>query len=352
MSRPFVTALIDTYNQERFIEEAMVSVLDQDFPRSEMEILVVDDGSTDRTPEILRKFEPEVRVLRKANGGQASAFNAGIPQARGEVVAFLDGDDWWAPSKLTAVVEAFAANPDVGLIGHGITEVRPEGSRRTELPRDVTRLKISSVENAKKFRMLRGFLGTSRMACRREVLACVGCVPEVLVFEADEYLFTIASIFVDVMILRGALTFYRVHGENLFQLSKGGPEAAIRKQSVLTALAKSLREGLERNGVDDDIARAILEGVETEADVLRLGVDGGFPWETVSTELRVMRVFHNDASFWQRLISCVRLIPAFVLPATAYYRWRHHFAVLPIYQEFRKRFLPFPVPKQVERLDE
>ncbi|HZS70819.1 MAG TPA: glycosyltransferase, partial [Candidatus Acidoferrum sp.] len=78
--RPFVSVLIDTYNHERFIEQAIASVLDQDFPASEMEVLVVDDGSTDRTPEVLRQFEPRVRVIRKANGGQASAFNAGIPQ--------------------------------------------------------------------------------------------------------------------------------------------------------------------------------------------------------------------------------------------------------------------------------
>src|SRR5580700_803800 len=122
MLKPAVTVLIDTYNHERFIEEAIVSVLEQDFPRAEMEILVVDDGSTDRTPEIVRKFEPQVRLLRKTNGGQASAFNAGIPEARGEIVAFLDGDDWWAPGKLAAVTDAFATNAAVGLVGHGVTQ--------------------------------------------------------------------------------------------------------------------------------------------------------------------------------------------------------------------------------------
>src|SRR5437879_495363 len=108
MRKPFVSVLIDTYNHERFIEEAIVSVLEQDFPASEREIIVVDDGSTDRAPAVIRKFEPQIRLLRKQNGGQASAFNVGIPECTGEIVAFLDGDDWWAPGKLRAVADALA----------------------------------------------------------------------------------------------------------------------------------------------------------------------------------------------------------------------------------------------------
>src|SRR5277367_4839940 len=115
MTEPLVTVLIDTYNHERCIEEAIASVLTQDFPSAETEILVVDDGSTDRTPEIVRKFEPRVRLLRKANGGQASAFNAGIPEARGEIISFLDGDDWWASNKLSRVMETIMADPSLGI---------------------------------------------------------------------------------------------------------------------------------------------------------------------------------------------------------------------------------------------
>src|SRR6266851_3865984 len=96
----FVSVLIDTCNHERFIEQAIVSVLEQDFPDSEREIIVVDDGSTDGTREIVKKFEARVRLLRKMNGGQASAFNAGIPECKGEIVAFLDGEDWWAMASL------------------------------------------------------------------------------------------------------------------------------------------------------------------------------------------------------------------------------------------------------------
>jgi len=349
MSKPFVTVLIDTYNHQFFIEDAINSVLNQNFSASETEILVVDDGSTDDTSQIVRKFVPRVRLLRKANGGQASAFNAAIPEARGEIVAFLDGDDWWAPGKLTAVTEAFAAEAGVGLIGHGVTEVYPDGRQRTEVPREVSRFRITSVEQAKMFRMSRGFLGTSRMAYRREILRRIGCVPEALRFEADEYLFTLAGLFADVMILRESFTYYRLHDRNLFQLTSGDPQAIRRKQQVLAALAQSLQERLKQNGVPFEISKTILECIEVEADVLRLGMDNGFPWETVSTELRIMRVFHSDASIWQHLLSYARLIPAFVLPASTYYRWRRRLSLLAFYQRFRRKLLPFPVPKHVER---
>ena len=63
MGKPFANALIETYHHERFIEQAIISVLEQDFPPSEGEILVVDDGSADRTPEIVRQCAPEVRVI-------------------------------------------------------------------------------------------------------------------------------------------------------------------------------------------------------------------------------------------------------------------------------------------------
>src|SRR6202162_5556259 len=131
MSKPLVSVLIDTYNHERFIEHAITSVLEQDMPMADVEIVVVDDGSTDGTPDVVRRFEPRVRLIRKPNGGQASAFNAGIPECHGEIVAFLDGDDWWAPQKLRRVVEAMEQDPEVGIIGNGITEVLENGDEQS-----------------------------------------------------------------------------------------------------------------------------------------------------------------------------------------------------------------------------
>lgn len=351
MSLPWVTVLIDTYNHQFFIQEAIESVLRQSFPASDIEILVVDDGSTDDTPQVVRKFSPRVRLLRKANGGQASALNLGIQEARGAIVAFLDGDDWWAAGKLAAITEVFAADADVSLIGHGVTEVYPDGRQRTEMPRETARFRITSIKEARLFRMRKGFLGTSRMAYRREVLRRIGPVPEVLKFEADEYLFTLAGLFADVMILRNSLTFYRLHSGNLFQVTSGNPQAVRRKQQILAVLAQTLQSKFGETGVPSEIARTILECVEVEADALRLMLDGGFPWETISTELRIMRVFLSDASIWQHFFSLIRLMPAAILPASIYYRWRQQVSSLKVYREFRRKLLPFPVPKHVERRD-
>ena len=107
-----VSVLIDTYNQERFIEQAILSVLEQDFPSAEMEILVIDDGSTDRTPEIVRKVRNRVCAIC-ANGMAdkrlRSIWHSGA--SSGEIVAFLDGDDWWMKNKMQLIMSAFEKNP-------------------------------------------------------------------------------------------------------------------------------------------------------------------------------------------------------------------------------------------------
>src|SRR5947207_886583 len=193
MSKPFASVLIDTYNHDRFIEQAIVSVLEQDFPSSEREILVVDDGSTDNTAALVEKFRPQVRYLRKANGGQASAFNAGIPEARGKIVAFLDGDDWWAKDKLSTVLEVMAKNPEVGAVGHGYYEAH-DGvlPPRTVVPKARYRLHLGDVHTARLFSSLRGFLGTSRMTMRKSLLDRVLPIHEDLVIEADEHICTMS----------------------------------------------------------------------------------------------------------------------------------------------------------------
>jgi glycosyltransferase involved in cell wall biosynthesis len=349
MARPFLSVLVDTYNHEKFIAQAIVSVLEQDFPMKEVEILVVDDGSTDRTSEVLKKFEPRIRNLCKNNGGQASAFNLGIPECQGELVAFLDGDDWWAPNKLTLLSEAFQANPGVGLIGSSITEVLADGMERSELVRDSPRFRIDSLPGARTFRMRKSFLGTSRMAYRADLLRRIGPVPELLEIEADEFLFTLGSLFSEVLILREPLTFYRLHGQNLFQISDGNKDAKRRKYDVICALHGALRQRFAAERVPTDIAHCVLESVQSEADVLRLSLDGGSRLETVRVEIRNYRIMHESASRLRRFLKYMSLFPALFLAPAQYAALRRRVVSNSLYRKFRARFASSLNPTHVDR---
>jgi glycosyltransferase involved in cell wall biosynthesis len=349
LARSFVSVLIDTYNHERFIEQAIVSVLEQDFPAADREIIVVDDGSTDRTPEIVKKFAPRVLLLRKENGGQASAFNAGIPECKGEIVAFLDGDDWWAAEKLQAVTQALASDSLIGLVGHGITEVFPDGSQHLQLLKEVPRFRVDSDRGARDFRLRKSFLGTSRMTIRGEVLRQIGGVPESLTIQADEYLFTLAGYVSDVLILRESLTFYRLHAGNAFQVSDGNTLALRRKQKVLEALSKSLSAKLVEQKVKESIARITIEAIETEAELIRLSLDAGLPWETVRTEVRNYRIMHPDATLPHWLFKGLALLPSCVMPSRNYYSLRQSVSRNRVYRKAREKWLPFLHHAHVDR---
>ena len=349
MGRVFASILIDTYNHERFIEKAIVSVLEQDFPATDREILVVDDGSSDGTPEIIHRFAPHMRVLRKANGGQASAFNAGVPQCRGEIVAFLDGDDWWAPSKLREVCRALEDEAEVGVVGHGITEVYSDGREHAELLREAPRFRLDSEKGARVFRLRKSFLGTSRMSFRTEVLQRIGPVPEALGIQADEYLFTLGAVVSDVLILREPLTFYRLHESNAFQVMDGNVESLRRKSKVLAALADALRSKFREIGLPDSTARIVVDSVQTESDLIRLTMENGWPVETLRAELRNYRMAHEHASFPLWAFKCLTLLPACVLPSQIYYSLRHRISESNLYRKAREKWLPFPEPPHVDR---
>lgn len=108
-----VSVVIPTYNAARFVTEAIKSVLAQTF--KDYEILVIDDGSTDDTREVLAKYRSPVQYLYKSNGGVSSARNYGIENARGKYIAFLDADDLWMPEKLERQVAVLESNENVGV---------------------------------------------------------------------------------------------------------------------------------------------------------------------------------------------------------------------------------------------
>ncbi len=327
MAKPFVSVLIDTYNHERFIEQAIISVLDQDFPASQREIILVDDGSTDRTPEIARKFEPQIRLICKKNGGQASAFNAGIPECRGEIIAFLDGDDWWEPGKLAAVVAEFEAAPEAGAIGHGIFEVDENGDKRNVIAPDRKYdCRLRDAEEGHEFLSLRAFLGTSRLAVRREILAKILPLPADLSIEADEFLVTVAAALGGARVLSQPLTSYRLHAGNLYQFEKWDANKARRKYQALACIVRELPARLVAAGISNEVARILIASVHLDAERIRLSLGEGWPWDTVRVEREGFRQAYRGETFGYKLFHFAVLGTALMLPPRQFYKLRRWYA--------------------------
>ena len=126
-----ISVVIPTYNYGRFVREAIDSVLAQTC--APLEIVVVDDGSTDDTEQIVRSYGDRVRYIRQENAGVAAARNTGIANARGEYIAFLDSDDVWLPEKLAKQLARFDSDPGLGLVYAGAERFDESGTLSVEL---------------------------------------------------------------------------------------------------------------------------------------------------------------------------------------------------------------------------
>ena len=111
-SKPLVSVIIPVYNSEPYIAQAIISVLRQTY--NNIEIVIVDDGSTDRTGEVIRNFDDaRIKYLYQNNHGVSHARNRGLEISRGEFIAFLDSDDRWVPKKLHRVNELINQHPHI-----------------------------------------------------------------------------------------------------------------------------------------------------------------------------------------------------------------------------------------------
>jgi glycosyltransferase involved in cell wall biosynthesis len=118
MPSPLVSVVIPVYNGAKFLGAAIESVLAQTY--QPIELIIVDDGSTDDSPELIDSYGSRVVAVRQKNGGVGRARNAGILSARGDFVAFLDQDDWWMSDKVEKQVRVFLTNDRVGLVHTGV----------------------------------------------------------------------------------------------------------------------------------------------------------------------------------------------------------------------------------------
>jgi hypothetical protein len=325
-SAPLVSVVIDTYNHEAFIAEAVTSVLQQEYQLGAVEVLVVDDGSQDGTAKQLSAFADRVRIVRKKNAGQASALNLGVSLAKGDILAFLDGDDWWHPRKLQTVVNYLLRNPAVGMVGHGIVEVAADGVQRAVRPGELIRFDLKSERGPETFRRVACFLGTSRLTCRRSVLERLLPIPEALVIEADEYLFTLGGAIAEVAVIDEPLCYYRLHGHNLYQFSDYDLARLRRKHSVMATLADALPKRLTALGVPDASAYKVVENTAHDARRLGLATQGGHIGAAFPAEWAVMGAYGRQWPLTRWPVKAVMLLLALALPPKLFYRLRHRYS--------------------------
>jgi glycosyltransferase involved in cell wall biosynthesis len=203
-----VSVVIATYNSRRFIGEAVESVLSQTY--QPIEIIVVDDGSTDGTNEELQPFKERIRYLVQANQGPAAARNHGIRAAQGEYVAFLDADDLWAPSKIEKQVAAMEKSAQVGVVHCGML--------RTNVQSGVTELCLSDTDRRGDLRqklLLRNRLATSTVLARCTCFEKAGLFDESLPQAEDWDLWIKISRHFEFDYVAEPLVTYRVHGNNI-----------------------------------------------------------------------------------------------------------------------------------------
>lgn len=348
---PRISAVVNTYNHERYIGRALQSIIDQDFPSQQLEAIVVDDGSTDSTLSIIKTFGSRVHCIGKPNGGQVSAFHAGVAKASGEIIAFLDGDDWWAKDKLSRVVKAFDSFPQVAAVGHGYYETDEEGRNlATILPESECEINLSSVDRARFAANMRIFGGTSRMALRRSVLERLLPVPSEFPF-FDNFLFTQAMAISGAVLLQEPLCYYRLHSANLYASESQDLDLIRRKYFLQKALVQYLSERLSSLGVPPDVVSATLESDRVGAERLRLLVEGGWPWETLRVERADFAVAYRNPTPGYKAFKSFALLLTLLMPPRTFYRLRRWYTEHNL-RHLRERFgnAELAVPDAVRRL--
>lgn len=237
MSSPRVSVLMTCYNYGRFLHDAVTSVQKQTYPPGDVEILVVDDGSTDETRQVAGRFGTSIRYLYQTHQGQAQAFNTGIREAQGRWVLLLDADDVWHPEKIARVVTAFEAHPEAGLVQHRMIDTRSEAIATLFDP-GLTQGQRQDYHHFLDGRLR--FTGTSGLSFQKELLRDLGPVPAALIFCADEYLYTHGVLRRPVFTIDNPLGRRRLHGTNWYAASWGSLERLRARHEIRLLLDRSL----------------------------------------------------------------------------------------------------------------
>lgn len=225
---PLVSVVIPVFNGERFLREAVQSVLTQNY--SPLEIIIVDDGSTDGTATVARSLPETVRYLHQSNQGAAAARNRGIEHAQGSLIAFADADDLWPEAKLELQVTYLINDTAIEIVMGRTQQVRLSAT-------------VNGETQAEEFAEPAFSVNLGSAVIRKSLFERVGLFNETMRYSEDVDWFMRAREGGAAIFTIDAVTlFYRQHDENM---TRGKSASDL---NVLKALKKSLDRRRERTG--------------------------------------------------------------------------------------------------------
>ncbi|CAN1211870.1 Glycosyltransferase 2-like domain-containing protein [Tumidithrix helvetica PCC 7403] len=281
MSSPLVSILINNYNYDRYLKQAIESALAQTY--RPIEIVVVDDGSIDASKEIVASFGDAIVPILKPNGGQASAFNVGFNASNGDILCFLDSDDTFLPNKVSKVVEAFVERTRQNrkvMIFNMLEAIDEDGNllgyRRPDLFCDFLPPNLYAMA-CKDAYIPHNAAPTSGLSLSRELAQQIFPLPESVNISADSFIVRAASLLGEVYGVEDLLSQYRVHGKNNWyaaEVSQRKPES----REFLLAQDRFLNQKLSENQLapvisffDSFYARNFYLKEGSGNDLLKLG---------------------------------------------------------------------------------
>lgn len=245
-SKPLVSVILPVYNGARFLREAVDSVRAQDY--EPVEIIIIDDGSTDETPQVIASLGQSIVTCRQDNCGPGAARNRGLSLAKGEIVAFIDADDRWPAGKLTDQVGRLLSDPGLEIVQGRIQFQLEPGAEFPQLPYEGYAHQLTN-----------SIFGAG--VYRRSVFERVGPLDESLRIGDDmDWFLRAREHSVSMVIQERVSLLYRVHGENL-----------TRRMTFQTSnLSRILKRSLERRRQAGTEARQ-LPGWSTFDEAKQIG---------------------------------------------------------------------------------
>lgn len=238
---PLVSVIIPNYNYGRFLSQAIESVLNQTYSR--IELIVVDDGSTDNSVNIAKKYGSSLRLLQQQNAGVSAARNLGLQATNGEFICFLDSDDSWVLEKIELQLLEFS-NPDIGVVYSSINICDENLEFRETMPA-VYRGQCSNLYYKYPIRSII-LLGCSGAMIRRDVINQVGEFDSNLNSSADwDYFRRVANV-TDVDFIETPLVNYRRH---IASMSSGSLEAYYQDNEQ-AVIKMGMMNAKENSGLD------------------------------------------------------------------------------------------------------